>query len=98
MTAAKPVSCAPERRTYVGFALISCSMLAFEVLLTRVLSIRFGYHLAFAVISLDLFGLTAGAVFVHFRGRAITASVPCFWPIWRRWGGRCRKPRCGTPF
>ena len=79
MTAAKPVSCTPERHTYVGFALISCSMLAFEVLLTRVLSIRFGYHLAFAVISLALFGLTAGAVFVHFRGRAITASVPRLW-------------------
>jgi predicted membrane-bound spermidine synthase len=54
-------------------------MLSFEILLTRLLSIRFGYHLAFAVISLALFGLTAGAVFVHFAGTRIARRTSLIW-------------------
>lgn len=55
----------PTAATYAGFWLLSCVTIALELLFTRVASARFTYHLAFAVISLGMFGLTAGAVFVH---------------------------------
>lgn len=60
--------------TYAAFALLSCCTLALELLLTRVMSVRFTYHFAFAVISLALFGLTAGAVFVHLIGDKLDAA------------------------
>ncbi|MDO8687215.1 MAG: hypothetical protein Q7K41_01365, partial [Dehalococcoidales bacterium] len=68
------VSPAPEenslsRRTLwcllAGIFLLSFSLLAFEITLTRVLSVVLLYHFVFLVISLALFGLGTGGIFVH---------------------------------
>jgi hypothetical protein len=50
----------------VGVFLISFSLLAFEITLTRLLSVLLLYHFVFAVVSLALLGLGAGGIFVHF--------------------------------
>ncbi|MDO8687619.1 MAG: hypothetical protein Q7K41_03415, partial [Dehalococcoidales bacterium] len=48
-----------------GIFLLSFSLLAFEITLTRVLSVVLLYHFVFLVVSLALFGLGAGGIFVH---------------------------------
>jgi hypothetical protein len=50
-----------------GLFLVSASVLALEVLDTRLLSVLTWYSLAFLVIAMGLFGLTAGAVHVYFK-------------------------------
>ena len=52
---------------YTGVFLISSSTLMLEIIQTRILSVVVWYHLAFLVISLAMFGLTAGAVWVYLR-------------------------------
>jgi hypothetical protein len=49
---------------YIGLFLISSAVLTLEIVQTRILSVVVWYHLAFLVISLAMFGLTAGAVWV----------------------------------
>ena len=56
------------RRFYLGVFLISFAALALEIVQTRILSVVVWYHLAFFVISLAMFGLTAGAVWVYLKG------------------------------
>lgn len=51
----------------VGLFLVTASTLALEVLTTRLLSVLTWYSLAFLVIAMGLFGLTAGALRVYFR-------------------------------
>ncbi|MCA9645150.1 MAG: hypothetical protein KC492_30880, partial [Myxococcales bacterium] len=51
----------------VGLFLVTASTLALEVLDTRLLSVLTWYSLAFLVIAMGLFGLTAGALRVYFR-------------------------------
>ncbi|MFQ5996546.1 MAG: hypothetical protein ACE5KP_02860 [Dehalococcoidales bacterium] len=50
----------------VGIFLISFSLLAFEITLTRLLSVLLLYHFVFAVVSLALLGLGVGGIFVYF--------------------------------
>ena len=50
-----------------GLFLVTAVMLALEVLVTRLLSVITWYSLAFLVIGMGLFGLTAGAVRVYLR-------------------------------
>jgi hypothetical protein len=64
-----PIVLAPSYRTHIGVALLACGTVGFELFLTRLLSVRFVYHFAFAVISLAMFGLTAGAVLIHLSRR-----------------------------
>ncbi len=45
--------------------MISFGVLAFQVLLTRIFSVLFDYHYAFLVVSLALFGLGLGGIFVE---------------------------------
>jgi spermidine synthase len=52
---------------YTGVFLISASTLMLEIIQTRILSVVVWYHLAFFVISLAMFGLTVGAVWVYLR-------------------------------
>ena len=59
---------APRIAFYVGVFLLALSILALEIVQTRILSVVAWYHLAFFVISLAMFGLTAGAVWVYLRG------------------------------
>ena len=50
---------------YTGVFLTSLASLMLEIVQTRILSVVVWYHLAFLVISLAMFGLTAGAVGVY---------------------------------
>ena len=46
-----------------------------QVIETRILSVVSWYHLAFFVISVAMFGLTSGAVWVYLRGELFTARL-----------------------
>lgn len=65
---------ADKKRLWVllsGIFLVSFSLLAFEITLTRLLSVILLYHYVFIIVSLALLGLGAGGIFVHlFRPRA----------------------------
>ena len=52
---------------YLALAIITACTLALQIVQTRILSVTSWYHLAFFVISVGMFGLTAGAVWVHQR-------------------------------
>ncbi len=50
-----------------GVFLISMCVLMMQIVETRLLSVMAWYHLAFFAISMAMFGLTAGSLFVYFR-------------------------------
>src|SRR5689334_24962675 len=54
-----------KRATYVGLFLTTLSLLQLEMFLTRIFSVTMWYHFAFMAISLAMFGLAAGAIFVE---------------------------------
>jgi hypothetical protein len=56
-------------------AAITLGTLAFQVLLTRILSATVWYHFAFMAVSVAMFGMTAGALFVQFRAAAFDADL-----------------------
>ena len=56
---------APTTRTYGAVALLAASLLAFEVLLTRVCALRLHFHFGFLVISFGLLGLGASVSFCN---------------------------------
>ncbi|HEY51361.1 MAG TPA: hypothetical protein G4O20_06100 [Dehalococcoidia bacterium] len=59
----------------IGVFLISFSMLAFEITLSRLLSILILYHYVFAIVSLALLGLGLGGIFVYlFRSQTPVSS------------------------
>src|SRR4029077_1027497 len=60
---ASPVE--PKRSTYAGLFLTTLCLLQLELFLTRIFSVTMWYHFAFMAISLAMFGLAAGAVFVE---------------------------------
>ena len=62
-------------RFYTGVFLTSLAALMLEIVQTRILSVVVWYHLAFLVISLAMFGLTAGAVWVYLKGERFTAKT-----------------------
>lgn len=53
--------------TILGVFLISLATLSYQVLLTRIFSVTTWYHFAFVGISLAMFGMTAGALWVFMR-------------------------------
>src|SRR5437764_14341502 len=55
----------PKRSTYIALFLTTLSLLQFELFLTRIFSVTMWYHFAFMAISLAMFGLAAGAIFVE---------------------------------
>src|SRR5437899_3028491 len=55
----------PKRSTYIGLFLTTLSLLQFELFLTRIFSVTMWYHFAFMAISLAMFGLAAGAIFIE---------------------------------
>src|SRR6185369_12822409 len=64
-------------RFYGAVALLTFTTLMLEILETRLLSVVAWYHLAFFVISAAMFGMTAGAIWVHGQGERLTpASLP----------------------
>ena len=60
---------------YAGVFLVSFAALMLQIVQTRILSVVVWYHLAFFVISLAMFGLTAGAVWVYLQRERFTAKT-----------------------
>src|ERR1700732_1753713 len=54
-------------RFYMALGLVAAATLMLQIIETRIISVISWYHLAFFVISIAMFGLTAGAVFVYLR-------------------------------
>src|SRR6478735_7865400 len=52
-------------RFYMALGLVAAATLMLQIIETRIISVVSWYHLAFFVISVAMFGLTAGAVFVY---------------------------------
>jgi hypothetical protein len=61
-----------DRKFYGGLFLITGCTLMLQVVQTRILSVVSWYHLAFFAISVAMFGITAGAVFVYLRRERFT--------------------------
>jgi SAM-dependent methyltransferase len=57
----------PRPLTYAGLLLITLATLMFEILLTRIFSVTMWYHFAFMAISIAMFGMTVGAIWVFLR-------------------------------
>jgi hypothetical protein len=51
--------------TYAGLFLLTLAALMHEILLTRIFSVTLWYHFAFVAISVAMFGMTVGAVWVY---------------------------------
>jgi hypothetical protein len=60
---------------YVGLFLTTACTLMLQVVQTRILSVVTWYHLAFFSISMAMFGLTAGAVWVYLRRDRFTEKT-----------------------
>src|SRR5918999_5767808 len=56
-----------QAKFYIGLFLITACTLMLQVIQTRILSVVAWYHLAFFAISMAMFGLTLGAVWVYLR-------------------------------
>ena len=54
-------------RFYAALGLVTAATLMLQIIETRIISVTSWYHLAFFVISIAMFGLTAGAIFVYLR-------------------------------
>src|SRR4030095_5867575 len=54
-------------RFYGALGLVTAATLMLQIIETRIISVTSWYHLAFFVISIAMFGLTAGAVVVYLR-------------------------------
>src|SRR5215469_10867184 len=54
-------------RFYLGVFLVTASSLMLQIIQTRLLSVVLWYYLAFLVISLAMFGITAGSLWVYLR-------------------------------
>src|SRR5580698_1387718 len=54
-------------RFYFGVFLVTASGLMLQIIQTRLLSVVLWYYLAFLVISLAMFGITAGSLWVYLR-------------------------------
>jgi hypothetical protein len=59
-------------RFYVGVFLIAASGLMLQLIQTRILSVMLWYYLAFLIIGMAMFGITAGAVWVYLRRERFT--------------------------
>src|SRR6266566_1183766 len=64
-----------QRRFYAGLFLITACTLMLQVLQTRILSLVAWYHLEIFAISMAMFGLTAGSVFVYLRRERFTEQT-----------------------
>ncbi|EKE13970.1 MAG: Spermidine synthase-like protein [uncultured bacterium] len=56
-----------RNRIYYGIFFIALATLMLEILLLRIFSVTMWYHFAFMAISIALFGMSVGAVFVYFK-------------------------------
>src|SRR4051812_1200659 len=56
---------------YLGLGLITAATLMLQIIETRIVSVTSWYHLAFFIISIAMFGLTGGAVWVYLRSESL---------------------------
>ena len=61
----QPIHARP--RTFLGLFAITLATLMLQILLTRIFSVTLWYHFAFMAVSIAMFGLTFGAVWVYLR-------------------------------
>jgi len=61
------------QRVFFSVAILSAGVLAYEILLTRLLSIVQWHHFAYMIISLALLGFGASGTFLTFAGRRLAA-------------------------
>lgn len=54
-----------RKRVFASIYLVSLSLLMYEVLLTRIFSVTMYYHFAFLIVSIAMFGITAGSLSVY---------------------------------
>ena len=69
----------PTRRTMryflAGLFLICMCSLMLQIMQTRLLSVMAWYYLAFVAISMAMFGMTAGSLYVYFRPERFTSDA-----------------------
>lgn len=58
------------RRTFAGLFAVTLATLMLQILLTRIFSVTLWYHFAFMAVSIAMFGITFGAVWVYLRPAA----------------------------
>lgn len=63
-----------KKYSYAGLFMVSMATLMFEILLTRILSATIGYHFAFLIVSVAMFGLTIGGICVYLFPRYLTQN------------------------
>jgi hypothetical protein len=56
-----------SNKVRLGLALASMSTVLLELILTRIFSASVGYHFAFMIVSMTMFGMTAGALYAFAR-------------------------------
>ena len=61
------------RRTFAGLFATTLATLTYQLLLTRIFSVTMYYHFAFVAISVTMFGMAVGALFVYGRPHVFTA-------------------------
>lgn len=65
------------RPLLAGIFLVSFSLIAFEIALSRLLSVLLSYHFVFAVLAIALLGLGGGGIFLYlFRGNGRSKKKP----------------------
>src|SRR5262245_35977022 len=57
----------PSPGIFAGLFLFTLSSLMFDILLTRIFSVTMWYYFAFMAISIAMFGMTVGAIWVFLR-------------------------------
>lgn len=62
-------------RFYAGVFLVTASTLMLQTIETRILSVITWYYLAFFLISIAMFGLTSGAVWVYLKGSRFSGKT-----------------------
>jgi len=69
----------PSYRHYIAIAAVSCAILLFQILVTRILSVTLSYHFAFLAISLAMLGLAAPGVWFSIAPpRRATLSIALY--------------------
>ena len=59
-----------NRGVFLGLALTAAATLMLEIVLTRVFSVIMWYHMSLVAVSMAMFGMTLGALIVHWRPEA----------------------------
>ena len=65
-------------RFYAGLMIVTAAVMMLQIIETRIISVISWYYLAFFVISVAMFGLTAGAVWVYLHPKVFTPSYLSF--------------------